>query len=146
MYPNAPLIPRGGEVNAWDNADFRAAVRSQNKSQIIIGGILTDVCTAFLAQSLRDEGYSVWANAEASGTSTPMVRDLANDIMRTAGVHVTSLFGIVGELMRDWRGPYSGDLLTYFDDYFPTLGMLARFHLTAIENGTIVPGEAALPV
>ena len=75
-----------------------------------------------------------------------MVRDLANDVMRTAGVHVTSMFAIVGELMRDWRGPYSGTLYTYFDTFFPTLGMLARYHRTAIENGTIQPGEGDLPI
>jgi hypothetical protein len=44
MYPTAPFIRRQGEVNAWDNADFREAVISANKSQIIIGGIVTDVC------------------------------------------------------------------------------------------------------
>lgn len=45
LYPNAPLIKRNGEVDAWDNSDFRAAVAAQNKSQIILAGITTDVCT-----------------------------------------------------------------------------------------------------
>jgi len=44
MYPDAPLIQRQGEVSAWDNADFRAAVRATNRTQIIVGGIVTDVC------------------------------------------------------------------------------------------------------
>lgn len=44
MYPNAPLIQRQGEVNAWDNAEFRDAIRAANKSQIIMAGIVTDVC------------------------------------------------------------------------------------------------------
>lgn len=44
MYPDAPLIQRNGEVDAWDNADFRAAIRATNKSQIIMAGIVTDVC------------------------------------------------------------------------------------------------------
>lgn len=43
MHPNAPFIRRQGEVNAWDNPEFRAAVRAANKTQIIIGGIVTDV-------------------------------------------------------------------------------------------------------
>ena len=45
LYPDAPLIKRNGEVDAWDNADFRAAVVAQNKSQVILAGITTDVCT-----------------------------------------------------------------------------------------------------
>ena len=44
MYPDAPLIKRQGEVDAWDNPDFRAAVKATNKSQVIMAGIVTDVC------------------------------------------------------------------------------------------------------
>ena len=44
MHPNAPYIKRQGEVDAWDNADFRAAVEATGKKQVIIGGITTDVC------------------------------------------------------------------------------------------------------
>lgn len=43
MHPNAPLIKRNGEVNAWDNSDFRAAVKATGKKQIIMAGIVTDV-------------------------------------------------------------------------------------------------------
>jgi hypothetical protein len=44
MYPKAPLIKRNGEVNAWDNPDFRAAVEATGRKQIILGGIVTEVC------------------------------------------------------------------------------------------------------
>ncbi len=43
MHPNAPFIKRQGEVDAWDNADFRAAVQATGKKQVILGGITTDV-------------------------------------------------------------------------------------------------------
>jgi nicotinamidase-related amidase len=46
MYPNAPLIKRQGEVNAWDNPEIRAAIRATGKKQIIVAGIVTDVCTS----------------------------------------------------------------------------------------------------
>jgi nicotinamidase-related amidase len=57
MYPNAPFIKREGEVDAWDNAEFRAAIKATNRTQIIIAGIVTDVCTyhfAFLPFATRD--------------------------------------------------------------------------------------------
>lgn len=44
MYPDAPLIERPGEINAWDNAEFRAAVEATGKKQIVMAGIVTDVC------------------------------------------------------------------------------------------------------
>ncbi|KAF2255162.1 Isochorismatase hydrolase, partial [Trematosphaeria pertusa] len=145
MYPNAPLIQRQGEVNAWDNADFRAAVKATGKKQIIVAGIVTDVCTAFLALSLRAEGYSVFANIEASGTTTPLIRDTANSRMQQAGVQLVSLFSIVCDLMRDWRNtPGAKEVLPYLDKYMPVYGMLARGHAAAIENGTVIPGELGL--
>ena len=45
MYPEGPLIERNGEINAWDNAEFRNAVRATGKKQLVIAGLLTDVCT-----------------------------------------------------------------------------------------------------
>ena len=43
MHPNAALVKRNGEVNAWDNAEFRAAVQATGKKQVILAGITTDV-------------------------------------------------------------------------------------------------------
>ncbi|TID13377.1 Isochorismatase hydrolase [Venturia nashicola] len=43
MYPTMPLVKRQGEVDAWDNADVRAAIRATGKKQIIVAGITTDV-------------------------------------------------------------------------------------------------------
>lgn len=146
MYPDAPLIKRGGEVDAWDNPDFRDAVRAANKSQIILAGIVTDVCTTFLALSLRAEGYSVWANIEASGTTTPLIRDISNSRMAQAGVNVVSLFSIVCDLMRDWRNtPGAEQLFPWLDKYLPAYGYVARAHRGAILNGTVVQGEDKLP-
>ncbi|KAF2476697.1 Isochorismatase hydrolase [Lindgomyces ingoldianus] len=145
MYPDAPLIQRQGEVNAWDNPEFRAAVKATGKQQIIVAGIVTDVCTAFLALSLRAEGYSVFANIEASGTTTALVRDTANSRMEKAGVQLVSLFSIVCDLMRDWRNtPGAKEVLPYLDRYMPVYGMLARGHAAAVENGTVIPGEQGL--
>ncbi|KKP05716.1 hypothetical protein THAR02_02180 [Trichoderma harzianum] len=145
MYPNATFIKRQGEVDAWDNKDFRAAVKATKKTQVILAGIVTDVCTAHLALSLRAEGYSVWANAEASGSSSTFVREISNDRMRHAGVQVVSLFSIVCDLMRDWRNvPGAAEVLPYLDKYFPVYGMVARAHAAAKLDGVIQPGEAGL--
>ena len=43
MHPNAPFVKRQGEVNAWDNEEFRKAVEATGRKQVIIAGITTDV-------------------------------------------------------------------------------------------------------
>lgn len=145
MYPDAPLIKRNGEVGAWDNEEFRAAIRATGKKQVIIAGIVTDVCTAFLALALRAEGYSVWANIEASGTTTALIRDTANSRMQQAGVQLVSLFAIVCDLMRDWRNmPGTPEVLPWLDQYFPAYGYIARSHGAAVQNGTLLPEQDTL--
>ncbi|KAI1422725.1 Isochorismatase-like protein [Xylaria sp. FL1777] len=147
LYPDVKVVKRMGEVNAWDNAEFREAVQATNKSQIIMAGIVTDVCTTFAALSLREAGYSVWANHEASGTTSIDIREQANDRMREAGVHVVSYFAVVCELMRDWRAtPGALELLPVLDRYLPAYGMVTRGHLAAINNGTIQPGQENIPI
>ena len=80
------------------------------------------MCTAFLALSLIEEGYTVYANADASGALSERISSDANDRMRAAGVHVLSSFAVVLDLMRDWRNtPGSLELLPYFDKWATTL-------------------------
>jgi len=72
--------------------------------------------TTFAALSLRAEGYSVWANVEASGTTTHLIADTANMRMQAAGVQLVSMFSIVCDLMRDWRNtPGSAEVLPWLD-------------------------------
>ena len=49
--PGAPVIRRPGEIDAFDNADFAAAVKDTGRDQLIIVGISTDVCVTFAALS-----------------------------------------------------------------------------------------------
>ena len=101
--------------------------------------------TTFCALSLRSEGYDVWANVEASGTTTEFIRDVSNDRMATAGVQLVSLFSIVCDLMRDWRNtPGTVEVLAFLTQYYPVYARVAAAHGAAVLNGTIIPGEAAL--
>jgi len=59
----------------------------------------------FVALSLLEAGYTVFVNADASGTFNARSADLANARMRDAGVYVLSQFSIVSDLQRDWTNP-----------------------------------------
>jgi len=47
LFPDAPFFARPGQINAWDNEDFVKAVKATGRKQLIIAGIVTDVCVAF---------------------------------------------------------------------------------------------------
>ncbi len=60
MFPQAPYIARPGNINAWDNEDFVKAVKATGKKQLIIAGVVTDVCVAFPTLSALEEGFDVF--------------------------------------------------------------------------------------
>jgi nicotinamidase-related amidase len=108
MFPEAPFIPRPGQINAWDNGDFVKAVKATGRKQLIIAGVVTDVCVAFPTLSALKEGYQVFVVADASGTFSHSVREAALMRMAQAGAVMTNWFAVACELQRDWRNNMEG--------------------------------------
>lgn len=120
MHPNAPIIKRPGQINAWDNEDFVAAVKKTGKKQLIIAGIVTDVCVAFVALSALEAGYEVFVVTDASGTFNQICRDGAWLRMQENGAQLVNWFAVASELHRDWRNDVAGLanlLCTYLPEY-----------------------------
>ena len=108
MFPDSPFIPRPGQINAWDNEDFVAAVKATGRKQLIIAGIVTEVCVAFPALSALEAGYEVFVVTDASGTFDKASRDAAWLRMSAAGVQLLNWFAAASELHRDWRNDVAG--------------------------------------
>lgn len=122
LFPNAPFIPRPGQINAWDNDDFVKAVKATGRKQLIIAGVVTDVCVSFPTLSALKEGFQVFVVADASGTFNKQVADAALMRMASAGAVMTSWFAVACELQRDWRKDMEG------------LAALLSGHLPAYRN------------
>ncbi|MGR9054217.1 MAG: isochorismate family cysteine hydrolase YcaC [Gammaproteobacteria bacterium] len=108
IFPDAPYIARPGQINAWDNADFVAAVKATGRKQLIIAGVVTEVCVAFPALSALAEGYRVFVVTDAFGTFNEVTRNAAWQRMSAAGAQLTTWFGAACELHRDWRNDIEG--------------------------------------
>jgi nicotinamidase-related amidase len=109
-FPQAPYIARPGQINAWDNEEFVAAVKKTGKTQLIIAGIVTDVCVAFPTLSALTEGFEVFVAVDASGTLNEVCRMSAWNRMSQAGAQLISWFALAAELRRDWREDMQGFL------------------------------------
>lgn len=131
MFSGAPYIARPGNINAWDNEDFVKAVKATGKKQLIIAGVVTEVCVAFPALSAIEEGYDVFVITDASGTFNEVTRHSAWFRMQAAGVQLMNWFGMACELHRDWRNDIEG-LGTLFSDHIPNYRnlMTSYFALT----------------
>ena len=118
MFPGAPYVARPGDINAWDNKDFVKAIEKTGRKQLIIAGVVTEVCVAFPALSAIEEGYEVFVVTDASGTFNEVTRDASWLRMQSAGIQLMSWFGVACELHRDWRNDVEG-LGALFSNYIP---------------------------
>lgn len=129
IFPEAPFIPRPGQINAWDNEDFVKAVRATGRKQLIIAGVVTEVCVAFPALSALAEDYEVFVVTDASGTFNQLTRDSAWSRMVEAGAQLMTWFGVACELHRDWRNDVEG-LGTLFSNHIPDYRNLINSYTT----------------
>ena len=126
-FPEAPYIARPGQINAWDNEDFVKAVKATGKKQLIIAGVVTEVCVAFPVLSALAEEFEVFVVTDASGTFNQISRDAAWDRMSQAGAQLMSWFGVDCELHRDWRNDVEG-LGALFSNHIPDYRNLINSH------------------
>ena len=108
MFPDAAYIPRPGQINAWDNEDFVKAIKATGRKQLIIAGVVTDVCVAFPTLSALAEGFEVFVVTDASGTFNETVQQAAWNRMTQAGAQMMNWFSVACELHRDWRNDIEG--------------------------------------
>ncbi|MGJ3241848.1 MAG: isochorismate family cysteine hydrolase YcaC [Opitutales bacterium] len=127
-FPDAPYIARPGQINAWDNEDFLQAVKDTGKKQLIIAGIVTEVCVAFPALSAREAGYEVFIVTDASGTFNQTTREAAWHRMQAAGCQLMTWFGTACELHRDWRNDVEG-LGALFSNHLPAYRCLITSYM-----------------
>ncbi|YCH20421.1 hydrolase [Pseudomonas sp. D1-3] len=118
MFPEAPYIARPGQINAWDNEDFVKAIKATGKKQLIIAGVVTEVCVAFPALAAIEEGFDVFVVTDASGTFNQISRDSAWQRMTAAGAQLMNWFAVACELHRDWRNDVEG-LAKICSDHIP---------------------------
>jgi len=108
LFSDAPYIARPGNINAWDNEDFLDAVKATGKKQLLIAGVVTEVCVAFPTLSAIEAGYEVFVVTDASGTFNKTTRDAAWSRMEAAGAQLMTWFAVACELHRDWRNDVEG--------------------------------------
>lgn len=103
--PNATYVPRKGEVSAWDNEDFRKAVKATGRKTLIIAGVWTSVCVAFPALQAKAEGYNVYAVIDASGDMSEMASQATLARMTQAGIIPVTTNVVLCEFQRTWARP-----------------------------------------
>jgi nicotinamidase-related amidase len=128
LLPDAPLISRPGQINAWENADFVDAIKKTGRRKVIMSGITTDVCVTFAALSALDAGYEVYVVVDASGSMNADTQLASLMRMSDAGAIMGTWFAISCELLYDWRTPAGAGSAQLFIEHMPSYAEVFNSH------------------
>jgi nicotinamidase-related amidase len=131
--PHAKYVARKGEINAWDNPDFLAAVKATGKKTLIIAGTITSVCMAFPAISAVHDGYKVFAVIDASGTYSKMAEEITLARIVQAGVVPMDTAAVASELQRTWHRDDAQEWAQIYTQLFPPYKLLIESYGKAQE-------------
>lgn len=131
--PHAQYVARKGEINAWDNADFVAAVKATGRRTLIIAGTITSVCMAFPAVAAAAEGYKVFAVVDASGTYSKMAQEITLARVVQAGVVPMDTAAVASELQKTWHREDALQWAQIYTRIFPAYQLLIESHSKAQE-------------
>ncbi|MBP7930525.1 MAG: isochorismatase family protein [Acidimicrobiia bacterium] len=116
--PGVSEIDRTG-VNAWEDPDFRAAIESSSRRNVVIAGLWTEVCLTFPTLDMLRAGYGVFPVADAVGGISAVAHDRAFDRMIAAGAQPVTALSFGAELMRNWARDDADNLRQVMNWYFP---------------------------
>ena len=131
--PHAQYVARKGEINAWDNPDFVAAVKATGRKTLIIAGTITSVCMAFPAIAAAHDGYKVFAVIDASGTYSKMAEEITLARLMQAGVVPMDTAAVASELQKTWNRPDALEWAEIYTKIFPAYALLIESYLKAQE-------------
>lgn len=129
--PHAQYVARRGEINAWDNPDFVAAVKATGRRQLIIAGTITSVCMAFPSIAAAADGYQVFAVIDASGTYSKMAQEITLARVVQAGVVPMDTAAVASELQRTWHRDDAQAWAQIYTMIFPPYQLLIESYAKA---------------
>ena len=131
--PHAKYVARHGEINAWDNPEFVAAVKATGKKQLIIAGTITSVCMAFPSIAAVHEGYQVFAVVDASGTYSKMAEEITLARVVQAGVVPMDTAAVCSEIQKTWSRDDAAQWAEAYSAIFPSYQLLIESYGKAQE-------------
>ena len=101
LLENTPPIDRT-TTNAWEDAEFLAAVRATGRRKLILCALWTEICMAFPALDALREGYEVYPVVDAIGGTSEEAHRAGIERVVQAGAQPVTWVALAVELQRDW--------------------------------------------
>ena len=90
-------------INAWEDADFVAAVKATGRKKLIMVALWTEVCLVFPALDALKDGFEVYPVVDAVGGTSEEAHRAGLQRIAQAGGQPVSWIQLACELQRDWN-------------------------------------------
>ena len=100
LEDNAPIDRT--TTNAWEDAEFLAAVRATGRRKLIACALWTEICMTFPTLDALREGYAVYPVVDAIGGTSVEAHRAGLERVAGAGAQPISWVSLACELQRDW--------------------------------------------
>lgn len=90
-------------INAWEDAEFKAAVEATGRKKLIIAALWTEACLTFPTLDALQAGYEVYSVVDAVGGTSVIAHETALRRVEQAGAKLTTFAQLACEMQRDWN-------------------------------------------
>ena len=90
-------------INAWEDAEFKAAVEATGRKKLIIAALWTEACLTFPTLDALQAGYEVYPVVDAVGCTSVIAHETALRRVEQAGAQLTTFAQLACEMQRDWN-------------------------------------------
>lgn len=102
LLGHLPLHDRSS-INAWEDGDFKGAVKALGRRKLIMAALWTEVCLVYPALDALQEGYDVYLPVDAVGGTSVTAHEAGLRRIEQAGGQMSSRVQLYCELQRDWN-------------------------------------------
>jgi nicotinamidase-related amidase len=110
-FPGQKLIDRTS-MNSWEDEGVIKQLNVIGKDRLVFCGLWTSVCIVGPTLSALEQGYEVYAIADACGDVSTEAHERAMERMIQAGVRPITSLQYLLELQRDWARTETYDMTT----------------------------------
>jgi len=101
VFPGQVPVERSS-MNAWDDANFIAAIQKTGRKKIVLAGLWTETCVALPTVQAISDGYEVYVVEDCCGDVSMLAHENAMKRVVQAGAKPVTALSVMLELQRDW--------------------------------------------
>jgi nicotinamidase-related amidase len=101
LFPGQEPIERSS-MNAWDSAEFVAAVKRTGRRNLVVAALWTEVCLTMPVLDAVAQDYGVYAVEDACGGTSQAAHDAGMRRIEKAGAIPMTSLQVLLEYQRDW--------------------------------------------